>query len=89
MSEEQIENLENTVDVTTNDWIQDLLEEVDKEKTEEEEPEILNENTTAVQKPSFKEAIEMIERLECLVLEETPEVLIHLNSVKNALIEKN
>ena len=91
MSDEEMQSFENTVQFTSNDWVRDLIEEAEGQLNSQPDNCSNNEmiiEEQIVENPSFKEAIDMIERLESLVLEEVPEVLFHLNAVKSSLIEK-
>ena len=97
MTNQEIESIEESIEVTTNDWRQDLLNEAQtfcpENSTESQESQVIclsdcsDVEKELISKPSFNEAIDMIEKIETLVTQEVPEVMIHLNKVKNALIE--
>jgi hypothetical protein len=93
MNLNEINEFESKSLVISNDWKNDLLEEAltyrqTQNGSDIEEIDLSNDNHILnIEKPSLNESIELIEKLEPFVTSEVPDVLIHFNKVKNALIE--
>ena len=86
INSQQMVEFEETIDCVSNDWRTDLLAEA--EMSSSQDPIVISDSDTEVETDispvlTISGAIDRLNEIESFTMRETPEMLFHLNQLKN------